>query len=74
MEAPQRGPGVEPWWRSGGPRWGLGATPPEADGIVLNEDTQFLYVDINTNRAVLFPAELKFLRFKIFLQHQWSKF
>ena len=31
----------------------------------------FLYVDINTNRAVLFPAELKFLRFKFFLQHQY---
>jgi len=51
------------------PGGGLGAKPPEADGIVLNKDTQTLfpvYVDINTNRAVLFPAELKFLRFKIF--------
>ena len=36
MEVPQRGPAAEPQWRSG-------AKPPEADGIVLNKDTQTLF-------------------------------
>jgi len=42
VQGSQRDPGAEP-------RWGLGPKPPEADGIVLNQDTQTLfpvYVDI----------------------------
>jgi len=35
-EVPQRGPGAEP-------RWGSGDEAPEADGIVLNKDTQTLF-------------------------------